>query len=60
MELLKGGELLDRVRKGNQSFTEAEASSIFYQLVSAVQFMHSKKVVHRDIKPEVCNMIMIP
>ena len=55
MEYLRGGELLDRLRK-NQSFTEAQVSFLFRQLVSAVHFMHSKRVVHRDLKPEVCKV----
>ena len=58
MELLKGGELLERLRQ-NHSFTEAQASYLFYQLVSAVQYMHSKRVVHRDLKPEVGVVILI-
>lgn len=51
LELLKGGELLDRIRKKKQ-FTEEEASSILRKLVSAVGFMHARGVVHRDLKPE--------
>ena len=52
MELLEGGELLDRIR--NQlSFTEAEASGIMKQLVSVVNHLHSHRIVHRDLKPEV-------
>ncbi|KAG8199935.1 hypothetical protein JTE90_006182 [Oedothorax gibbosus] len=51
LELLKGGELLDRIRKKDK-FTEEEAVKIFQQLVSAVNFMHSRGVVHRDLKPE--------
>ena len=52
MELVKGGELLERLQK-RHSFTEQQASTIFKQLVSAVSFMHQKNVVHRDLKPEV-------
>ncbi|KAI5737364.1 hypothetical protein M8J76_012789 [Diaphorina citri] len=53
LELLKGGELLDRIRqKGRCGFTENEASRIMRQLVAAVHFMHSRGVVHRDLKPE--------
>ena len=52
LELLRGGELLERIRKKNH-FTEPEASQIMKKLVSAVDFMHSRKVVHRDLKPEV-------
>lgn len=51
LELLKGGELLDRIRR-NSKFSESEASSILRKLVSAVSFMHSHGVVHRDLKPE--------
>lgn len=51
LELLKGGELLDRIRKKSK-FTESEASGILRKLVSAVSFMHSRGVVHRDLKPE--------
>lgn len=52
LELLRGGELLDRIRK-KERFTEDEASQIMRKLVGAVNFMHSKGVVHRDLKPEV-------
>lgn len=52
MEFLEGGELLDRIRR-QHSFTEAQASAQFKQLISAVSFMHQRRVVHRDLKPEV-------
>ncbi|XP_039219326.1 ribosomal protein S6 kinase alpha-4 isoform X1 [Crotalus tigris] len=51
MELLRGGELLDRIKK-KQHFSESEASQIMRSLVSAVSFMHDSGVVHRDLKPE--------
>ncbi|ROT64774.1 hypothetical protein C7M84_017274 [Penaeus vannamei] len=51
MELLEGGELLQRIRK-HERFTEAQASVIMQSLVSAVHYMHTKGVVHRDLKPE--------
>ncbi|PRD22563.1 UNVERIFIED_CONTAM: Ribosomal protein S6 kinase alpha-5 [Trichonephila clavipes] len=51
LELLRGGELLERIRKKSK-FTESEAMKICHQLVSAVNFMHSHGVVHRDLKPE--------
>jgi len=51
LELLHGGELLDRIRK-KERFTEDEASQIMRKLVSAVHHLHSKNIVHRDLKPE--------
>ncbi|XP_038035585.1 ribosomal protein S6 kinase alpha-5 isoform X1 [Anas acuta] len=51
MELLKGGELLERIQK-KQHFSETEASHIMRRLVSAVSHMHDVGVVHRDLKPE--------
>ncbi|XP_042220692.1 ribosomal protein S6 kinase alpha-5-like isoform X2 [Homarus americanus] len=51
MELLEGGELLQRIRK-HERFTEAQASVIMRSLVSAVHYMHRRGIVHRDLKPE--------
>uniref|UniRef100_A0A668AZI4 Ribosomal protein S6 kinase n=1 Tax=Myripristis murdjan TaxID=586833 RepID=A0A668AZI4_9TELE len=51
MELLHGGELLERIKK-KKLFGEAEASQLLQSLVSAVSFMHEAGVVHRDLKPE--------
>jgi len=51
MELLKGGEMLDHIKRKN-CFTEPEASTIMRKLVSAVNYIHTKGVVHRDLKPE--------
>ncbi|XP_068779712.1 ribosomal protein S6 kinase alpha-4 isoform X2 [Struthio camelus] len=51
LELLRGGELLERIRR-KRHFGEAEAAHIMGSLVSAVGFMHEAGVVHRDLKPE--------
>nr|XP_033806925.1 ribosomal protein S6 kinase alpha-5 isoform X2 [Geotrypetes seraphini] len=51
MELLKGGELFERIKK-KKHFSETEASYIMRKLVSAVSHMHDVGVVHRDLKPE--------
>ena len=50
--MVRGGELLERIRK-KKVFSEAEAARIMKQLLSAVQFLHSRRIVHRDLKPEV-------
>jgi serine/threonine protein kinase len=52
MELLKGGELLQRIRQQKQ-FTETQAARIWQKLVAGVHHVHCKGIVHRDLKPEV-------
>lgn len=50
MEYVKGGELFSKVAKGKLS--EDVARKYFQQLISAVDFCHSRGVTHRDLKPE--------
>ncbi|PSS23871.1 CBL-interacting protein kinase [Actinidia chinensis var. chinensis] len=50
MEYVKGGELFNKVSKGK--LKEDVARKYFQQLISAVDFCHSRGVYHRDLKPE--------
>ncbi|KAK4269488.1 hypothetical protein QN277_022641 [Acacia crassicarpa] len=50
MEYVKGGELFAKVTKGKMK--EDLARKYFQQLISAVDFCHSRGVTHRDLKPE--------
>lgn len=50
MEYVKGGELFAKVAKGR--LKEDLARKYFQQLISAVDFCHSRGVSHRDLKPE--------
>ncbi|KAM1088509.1 CBL-interacting serine/threonine-protein kinase 5-like [Malus sylvestris] len=50
MEYVKGGELFGKVAKGK--LKEDQARKYFQQLISAVDFCHSRGVSHRDLKPE--------
>ncbi|XP_062202270.1 CBL-interacting protein kinase 15-like [Phragmites australis] len=51
MEYVKGGELFDKIEKSGK-LTEAAAHKYFQQLISAVDYCHSRGVYHRDLKPE--------
>jgi len=50
VEYVKGGELFAKVAKGKME--ENIARKYFQQLISAVDFCHSRGVTHRDLKPE--------
>lgn len=49
MELAEGGELFDRLTS-NKRLPEATVKFYFFQLALAVQYLHMKKITHRDIK----------
>lgn len=51
MELAQGQELGDMLAQRGK-LSEAEAKPIFKQLVSVIQHLHSKNVLHRDLKPD--------
>ena len=50
MEYVRGGELFAKVARGK--LKEDSARKYFQQLISAVDFCHSRGVSHRDLKPE--------
>jgi len=51
MECMEGGELFDRVTQ-RKMFTEKDAVYASYQMLLAVNYLHSCRVVHRDLKLE--------
>jgi len=51
MECMSGGELYDRVHK-RHTFSEQDAAAAVWQMLLAINYMHSLGVVHRDIKLE--------
>ena len=55
MEECKGGEIFDRIIDHIQSkkmYSEKDASIIFQQVMSAIEYCHNNGICHRDLKPE--------
>ncbi|XP_029948061.1 MAP kinase-activated protein kinase 2 isoform X2 [Salarias fasciatus] len=53
MECMDGGELFSRIQdRGDQAFTEREASDIMKSIGEAIQYLHAVNIAHRDVKPE--------
>lgn len=50
MEYLEGEDLKSKLKRG-QRFSESDIESWWNQLVDALNYTHSKGIVHRDIKP---------
>eukprot|EP00927_Polykrikos_kofoidii_P028822 TRINITY_DN25045_c0_g1_i1.p1 TRINITY_DN25045_c0_g1~~TRINITY_DN25045_c0_g1_i1.p1 ORF type:complete len:839 (-),score=186.20 TRINITY_DN25045_c0_g1_i1:22-2511(-) len=51
MELCQGGELLERIIDQGH-FAEPQAVAMMQQATNAVHYMHSRKIMHRDLKLE--------
>ena len=53
LELIPGGSLGSYLKKKpNKRFEELECKIMFKQIVSAIEYIHSQKVTHRDLKLE--------
>jgi len=50
MELLKGGTLAQLLKR--RSLSDAEAAVILRGILGAVSYLHSRDILHRDLKPD--------
>jgi len=56
LEDLNGGDLFDRIEQ-NGPYKEEDAALLLRQVVTAVDYLHAKGVVHRDLKPD--NLVFV-
>jgi MAP/microtubule affinity-regulating kinase len=57
MEYVSGGELYDYL-VAHGRMKEKEARVKFRQILSAVNYCHKKRVIHRDLKVRISNLIV--
>jgi len=50
MELISGGELFDKITEIG-AYSEKTAAELVRNIVSAVEYLHSMDIAHRDLKP---------
>jgi serine/threonine protein kinase len=50
LEYLEGGSLLESIQK--YTFSSEEIQTIVSKLLKSIQYVHSKDIIHRDIKPD--------
>eukprot|EP00571_Detonula_confervacea_P014466 CAMPEP_0172305464 /NCGR_PEP_ID=MMETSP1058-20130122/6739_1 /TAXON_ID=83371 /ORGANISM="Detonula confervacea, Strain CCMP 353" /LENGTH=667 /DNA_ID=CAMNT_0013017069 /DNA_START=202 /DNA_END=2206 /DNA_ORIENTATION=+ len=52
-ELCEGGDMFDRLEvQPNECYTEAGCARLIKQIIGSVSYLHSKDIIHRDLKLE--------
>ena len=51
LSLLTGGDMFDRLEEQpDYHYSEIQCAKVVKQMMNAIRYLHSKKVVHRDLK----------
>lgn len=56
MELCKGKDLFNYLKKRNFKVSEERACELIFKIANSVEYLHTFGIVHRDLKPE--NILM--
>ena len=51
-EYLGGGELFEHISSTNYELTESKCRDFARQIFRAIDFIHSKRIIHLDLKPQ--------
>lgn len=51
-EMLDGGELFTHM-KGQKAYEEKQVALVMYRILQAIDYIHTKGILHRDIKVNV-------
>ncbi|GFH58735.1 ribosomal protein S6 kinase alpha-1/2/3/6 [Chaetoceros tenuissimus] len=51
MELMEGGDVFDKIVEKTQ-YTEKDAKELVRSLLKGVEYIHTRRVAHRDLKPQ--------
>lgn len=57
LDLVTGGEMFEHLIHYG-AYSEADAARLMYEIASALAFLHGVGVVHADLKPEVCIVVV--
>ena len=52
MEYLGGGDMSQYIKEQGRAFTIERVKEIGSQLISGIRYLHHRKIIHQDLKPQ--------